>query len=400
MDETVSLPAILGRSRPALARAVTMFENDRPGADELHASLASHLGRAHVVGITGAPGAGKSTLIDALLGALVARGRSVAVVAVDPSSPVSGGAILGDRVRMGDAASHDDVFVRSLSSRGHLGGLSRAAGRVIDLFDAAGFDVVLVETVGTGQSEVEIREFADTKVVVCPPGLGDEVQSIKAGILEIADVLLVNKADAPAAKRTYDDMRALSRLRRRPEWAVPVLRTVATSGEGIDELVAALGEHAKAMGKGSRLARRSDAQTDARSASGASAGGAAAQGRSPNCPSSGPKRAPAAHASDDELFEAMRAWRAAGKGVALATVVRTWGSSPRAEGSLLAVEQGGGFLGSVSGGCVEGAVISGALEVIADGKPRMLEFGVSDEQAWEVGLACGGKVQVYVERVG
>lgn len=412
--ETVSLPAILGRSRPALARAVTMFENDRPGADELHASLASHLGRAHVVGITGAPGAGKSTLIDALLGALVARGRSVAVVAVDPSSPVSGGAILGDRVRMGDAASHDDVFVRSLSSRGHLGGLSRAAGRVIDLFDAAGFDVVLVETVGTGQSEVEIREFADTKIVVCPPGLGDEVQSIKAGILEIADILLVNKADAPAAKRTYDDMRALSRLRRRPEWAVPVLRTVATSGEGIDELVEALGEHAKAMGKGSRLARRRAAGTAAASgagsangasangamASGSSASDAAAQEPSPNCPSSGPKRAPAAHASDDELFEAMRAWRAAGKGVALATVVRTWGSSPRAEGSLLAVEQGGGFLGSVSGGCVEGAVISGALEVIADGKPRMLEFGVSDEQAWEVGLACGGKVQVYVERVG
>lgn len=383
MNETVSLPAILGRSRPALARAVTMFENDRPGADGLHAGLASHLGRAHVVGITGAPGAGKSTLIDALLGALVASGRSVAVVAVDPSSPVSGGAILGDRVRMGDAASHDDVFVRSLSSRGHLGGLSRAAGRVIDLFDAAGFDVVLVETVGTGQSEVEIREFADTKIVVCPPGLGDEVQSIKAGILEIADILVVNKADSPIAKRTYDDMRALSRLRRRPEWAVPVLRTVATTGEGIDELVAAIGEHAKATGKGSRLAQR-------RVSTVADAGGQ---------PSGGPKRAPAAHASDDELFEAMRAWRAAGKGVALATVVRTWGSSPRAEGSLLAVEQGGGFLGSVSGGCVEGAVVSEALEVIADGRPRMLEFGVSDEQAWEVGLACGGKVQVYVERV-
>ncbi len=370
MNEAVSLPAILGRSRNALARAVTMFENERPGADELHAGLASHLGRAHVVGITGAPGAGKSTLIDALLEALVAQGRSVAVVAVDPSSPVSGGAILGDRVRMGEAASHDDVFVRSLSSRGHLGGLSRAAGRIIDLFDAAGFDVVLVETVGTGQSEVEIREFADTKVVVCPPGLGDEVQSIKAGILEIADILVVNKADSPIARRTYDDMRALSRLRRRPEWSVPVLRTVATTGEGIEELVAALGEHAKAAGKGTRLAR-----------------------------ASAPKRAPAPHASDDELFEAMRAWRAVGKGVALATVVRTWGSSPRAEGSLLAVEQGGGFLGSVSGGCVEGAVISEAIEVIADGRPRMLEFGVSDEQAWEVGLACGGKVQVYVERV-
>ncbi len=395
MNEAVSLPAILGRSRSALARAVTMFENDRPGADELHAGLASHLGRAHVVGITGAPGAGKSTLIDALLGAFVARGRSVAVVAVDPSSPVSGGAILGDRVRMGDAASHDDVFVRSLSSRGHLGGLSRAAGRIIDLFDAAGFDVVLVETVGTGQSEVEIREFADTKIVVCPPGLGDEVQSIKAGILEIADILVVNKADSPIARRTYDDMRALSRLRRRPEWSVPVLRTIATTGEGIDELVDALGEHAKAAGKGTRLARRAGM-----AAGTAASGGASSSAAASSDSSTGPKRAPAAHASDDELFEAMRAWRAAGKGVALATVVRTWGSSPRAEGSLLAVEQGGGFLGSVSCGCVEGAVISEALEVIADGKPRMLEFGVSDEQAWEVGLACGGKVQVYVERVG
>lgn len=401
MTEAVSLPAILGRSRPALARAVTMFENDRPGAGELHADLASHLGRAHVVGITGAPGAGKSTLIDALLAALVARGRSVAVVAVDPSSPVSGGAILGDRVRMGEVASHDDVFVRSLSSRGHLGGLSRAAGRVIDLFDAAGFDVVLVETVGTGQSEVEIREFADTKVVVCPPGLGDEVQSIKAGILEIADVLVVNKADSPSASRTYSDMRALSRLRRRPEWPVPVLRTVATTGEGIDELVSMLGEHAKAMGRGSRLARRGDvAAASGSAASGMVSSDTDSSPRSPNCPSSGPKRAPAAHASDDELFEAMRAWRAAGKGVALATVVRTWGSSPRAEGSLLAVEQDGTFLGSVSGGCVEGAVISEALEVITDGRPRLLEFGVSDEQAWEVGLACGGKVQVYVERVG
>ncbi|MCD6681462.1 MAG: methylmalonyl Co-A mutase-associated GTPase MeaB [Burkholderiaceae bacterium] len=396
MNEAVSLPAILGRSRSALARAVTMFENERPGADELHAGLASHLGRAHVVGITGAPGAGKSTLIDALLGALVARGRSVAVVAVDPSSPVSGGAILGDRVRMGEAASHEDVFVRSLSSRGHLGGLSRAAGRVIDLFDAAGFDVVLVETVGTGQSEVEIRDFADTKIVVCPPGLGDEVQSIKAGILEIADILVVNKADSPIARRTYDDMRALSRLRRRPEWSVPVLRTVATTGEGIDDLVAALGEHAKAMGKGTRVARRAATPQ----ASTSTSNGASSAASPSDDSSTGPRRAPAPHASDDELFEAMRAWRAMGKGVALATVVRTWGSSPRAEGSLLAVEQGGSFLGSVSGGCVEGAVISEAIEVIADGKPRMLEFGVSDEQAWEVGLACGGKVQVYVERVG
>lgn len=369
MNASVSLQAVLDRSRIALARSVTMFDNDAPGADELHASLTPYLGRAHVIGITGAPGAGKSTLIDALLSELVARDRSVAVVAVDPSSPVSGGAILGDRVRMGGAAASDDrVFVRSLSSRGHLGGLSRTTGRVIDLFDAAGFDVVLVETVGAGQSEVEIRDFADTRVVVCPPGLGDEVQSIKGGIMEIADVLVVNKADAPDAQRTWRDMRALSRLLRRPEWTIPVVRTVATGGDGIDELIREIDAHETVFGRGRRLARRQ--------ASG-----------------------PAPHASDDELFAAMQRWRAAGRGVALATVVRTWGSSPRAEGSLLAVEENGAFLGSVSGGCVEGAVISGALEVIADGRPRMLEFGVSDEQAWEVGLACGGRVQVWVERV-
>lgn len=381
MSGSTTLSAILERSRIALARAATLLENDRPGAEQLHASLAPHLGRAHVVGITGAPGAGKSTLIHALLGEFVERGRSVAVVAIDPSSPITGGAILGDRVRMGDRASHDEVFVRSLSSRGHLGGLSLAAGRVIDLFDAAGFDVVIVETVGTGQSEVEIRRFADTNLVVCAPGLGDEVQAIKAGILEIADILVVNKGDSPLAARTLNDMKSLSRLRRRPEWTVAALRTVATTGEGIPELVAKTDEHREVFGRGRRLKANAD---------GAASGAAttAASG------------APAPHASDDELFEAMRGWRAGGKGVALATVVRTWGSSPRAEGSLLAVEEGGGFLGSVSGGCVEGAVISEAIEVIADGKPRMLEFGVSDEQAWEVGLACGGKVQVYVERVG
>lgn len=380
MSESTTLSAILERSRVALARAATLLENDRPGAGQLHASLVAHLGRAHIVGITGAPGAGKSTLIHALLGELVESGRSVAVVAVDPSSPITGGAILGDRVRMGELAAHDDVFVRSLSSRGHLGGLSVAAGRVIDLFDSAGFDTVIVETVGTGQSEVEIRRFADTNVVVCAPGLGDEVQAIKAGILEIADILVVNKGDSPLAARTINDMKSMSRLRRRPEWSVPVQRTVATTGEGIADLVARIDEHRQAVGCGRRL--------HAGAGTGADAAVAAASS------------APAPHASDDELFEAMHTWRASGKGVALATVVRTWGSSPRAEGSLLAVEEGGGFLGSVSGGCVEGAVISEAIEVIADGKPRMLEFGVSDEQAWEVGLACGGKVQVYVERVG
>jgi LAO/AO transport system ATPase len=263
----------------------------------------------------------------------------------------------------------DAVFIRSVSSRGHLGGLSRTAGRIIDLFDAAGFDFVIVETVGTGQSEVEIARFADTNVVVCPPGLGDEVQAIKAGILEIADLLVVNKGDLPAAARTAHDLQTAPILQHRDRWQVPVLRTVATRGEGIAALV-----------------ERIEAPAAAALAAAAAAVAAAA--------------ATAPQASDDELLQRVQAWRAAGKGVALATVVRTWGSSPRAEGSHLAVEEGGGFVGSVSGGCVEGAVISEAMGVIAAGTPKLLEFGVSDEQAWDVGLACGGKVQVYVERIG
>jgi LAO/AO transport system kinase len=366
----IDLSAILARSRTALARAITLLENDRGGAAELSASLAPHCGRAHVVGITGAPGAGKSTLINALLGEFIRRGRRVAVVAVDPSSPITGGAILGDRVRMGEHGSNDDVFIRSVSSRGHLGGLSRTAGRVIDVFDAAGFDVVIVETVGAGQSEVEVSRYADTNIVVCPPGLGDEVQAIKAGILEIADILVVNKGDLPQAGRTILDMETARGLRHRAGWDVKVLRTVATSGEGVAALVDRIDAHAQVAGVGRRLK---------------SAPAAAAL--------------PAPQATDEELFQRMRNWRASGKGVALATVVRTWGSSPRPEGSHLAVEEGGAFVGSVSGGCIEGAVITEAKAAIADGKPRLLEFGVSDELAWEVGLACGGRVQVYVERV-
>ena len=362
----IDLSAVLSRFRPALARAITLLENDRPGAAELMAELAPRCGHAHVVGITGAPGAGKSTLINALIGEFTKRGRSVAVVAVDPSSPISGGSILGDRLRMDEHGNRDDVFIRSVSSRGHLGGLSKTTGRVIDVFDAVGYDVVIVETVGAGQSEVEIRHFADSNIVVCPPGLGDEVQAIKAGILEIADLLVVNKADLPQAERTVLDLTTATHLRHRTDWQVKVLRTVATSGEGVPALVDAIEEHGRATGIGKRLKR---------------------------APSG-----PAPQATDEELFAQLRRWRTAGKGVALATVVKTWGSSPRPEGSHLAVEAGGAFVGSVSGGCIEGAVIGEAQAAIADGQPRLLEFGVSDERAWEVGLACGGRVQVFVER--
>ncbi|NMG30084.1 methylmalonyl Co-A mutase-associated GTPase MeaB [Aromatoleum evansii] len=368
--EGLAPDAILAGSRAALARALTAVENDAAGADALLASLAVRTGRAHVVGITGAPGAGKSTLINALLGELLARGKRVAVVAVDPSSPVSGGALLGDRVRMGAHGGDERVFIRSLSSRGHLGGLSRTTARVVDLFDAAGFDVVVVETVGVGQSEVEIAQLADTRIVVCAPGLGDEVQAIKAGVLEIADILVVNKADSPLAAATVRDLEMRGSARGEG-WQVPVLAAVATSGEGVTGLADRIDEHARVAGVGRRRKAAAAAVPAAR----------------------------AAPATDDELFAQLERWRAEGRGAALATVVRTWGSSPRPEGSHLAVEQGGAFVGSVSGGCIEGAVIGEAQDSIADGKARLLEFGVSDEQAWEVGLACGGRVQVLVERV-
>lgn len=366
--------AVLSCERSAVARALTCMENAHPGAARLHAALLSHAGRAHVVGITGAPGAGKSTLIGALLGSWIASGLRVAVLAVDPSSPVSGGALLGDRIRMAHHGGADSVFIRSLSSRGTLGGLSSTTSALVDVLDAAGFDLVIVETVGVGQSEVDIHRLADTCIVVCPPGLGDEVQAIKAGILEIADILVVNKGDQPGALRTVNELKPVCDRHRDDGWTVEVLRTVATTGDGIAQLVARIAAHRAANGVGRRL-RRNDASARV-----------------------GTVR-PSAVASDDELFERIRQWQQDGHGVALATVVRTWGSSPRPAGSHLAANDTCGFIGSVSGGCVESVVITEAQAVIADGVGRMLSFGVSDEQAWEVGLACGGRVQVYVERV-
>lgn len=249
-------PGLLQGERRAVARAISRIEQGADDAAALRAALAAHLGRAHVVGITGAPGAGKSTLVHVLLGALLARGQRVAVVAVDPSSPLSGGAVLGDRVRMGEHGAHPDVFIRSLASRGHLGGLSPAARAAVDVFDAAGFATVLVETVGTGQSEVEIMSVADTKVVVSPPGLGDAVQAIKAGILEIADVLVVSKSDLPGAEATAHDLLDMLRLRPRPQacaWQVPVQRVSAASGQGVAELVEQILAHGAAFGHGQRL---------------------------------------------------------------------------------------------------------------------------------------------------
>jgi LAO/AO transport system ATPase len=241
-----ALAAILAGERRALARAMSAVENETGAGKVLLHALHPHLGRARVFGITGPPGAGKSTLVNALIGEWLARGARIGVVAVDPSSPFSGGAILGDRIRMGEHQANERVFIRSLASRGHGGGLSRTAARVIDLLDAAGYDHIIVETVGAGQSEVEVAEISDTRIVVCPPGLGDEVQALKAGILEIADIFVVNKADLPLAERTERELLGMLSLHHYDVWTPQVLRTVATSGEGVPELADLIERHAAA----------------------------------------------------------------------------------------------------------------------------------------------------------
>ncbi len=209
-----------------------------------------HAGRAHVVGLTGPPGVGKSTTTSALVGAYRARGLRVGVLAVDPTSPFSGGALLGDRVRMSEHAADPEVFIRSMASRGHLGGLSWAAPAAVRVLDAAGCDVVLLETVGVGQSEVEVAATADTTVVLVAPGMGDGIQAAKAGILEVADILVVNKADRDGADRTVRDLRSAVAMgeRDRTAWRPPVLRTVATSATGIADLVEAVDGHRTHLG--------------------------------------------------------------------------------------------------------------------------------------------------------
>lgn len=228
---------ILRGDRRIISRAITSVENGDEQAYAIRSAIADHIGHAHVIGVTGPPGGGKSTLVSALIRLLRLRRQTVAVVAIDPSSPITGGAVLGDRIRMGSQQADEGVFIRSLASRGHLGGLAKATGDVIDVFDAAGFDTIIVETVGAGQSEVEITKFADTRLVICPPGLGDDIQAIKAGVLEIADAFVVTKADLPDASRTHRELESMLALRSDKSVVPPVMQIIATTGEGTDELV-------------------------------------------------------------------------------------------------------------------------------------------------------------------
>ncbi|WP_051218529.1 methylmalonyl Co-A mutase-associated GTPase MeaB [Nocardioides insulae] len=260
---------LVARARAGEARAVgrliSWVEDATPASPvfsqrlrAVMAALAPHVGHAHVVGLTGAPGVGKSTSTSALVRELRGRGRRVAVLAIDPSSPFSGGALLGDRIRMGDHALDSGVFIRSMASRGHLGGLSWTTPQAVRVLDAAGFDVVVIETVGVGQSEVEIAGLADTTVVLLAPGMGDGIQAAKAGILEIGDVYVVNKADRDGADHVRRDLRSMMALADRPPeaWKPPILKTVAQTGEGLAEVADVLDRHHRRLTASGELVRR------------------------------------------------------------------------------------------------------------------------------------------------
>lgn len=267
MTDVAALVADARAGRPrAVARLISMVEDERPQLREVMAELAPHAGHAHIVGITGSPGAGKSTTTSALVTALRAKGQRVGVLAVDPSSPFSGGALLGDRIRMTDHVLDPDVYIRSMASRGHLGGLSWTTPQALRVLDAAGCDVVIVETVGVGQSEVEIAGLADTTIVLLVPGMGDGIQAAKAGILEIGDLFVVNKADRDGADATVRDIRHMISLGDRTEpglWRPPVIKTVASRDEGLDEVVAGLDKHLAWMtDTGTLRARRAKRAAD------------------------------------------------------------------------------------------------------------------------------------------
>lgn len=260
---------LLHGDRRALARMVTLIENESPAARRYLSELHRHTGQAHLIGVTGAPGAGKSTLVTHMVRELRRREHRVGVVAVDPSSPFSGGALLGDRIRMMELAGDPQVFIRSMASRGSLGGLSASTRDVVHAMDAAGYNPILIETVGTGQAEVEVMRAAQTVLVVCAPGMGDEVQAIKAGILEIADIFVVSKADRPGADQAAAELAMMLSLdptrrqhaRSTTSWRIPVLKTSAPTDLGLVELVDAISAHRLYLQTSGTLAWRAERQT-------------------------------------------------------------------------------------------------------------------------------------------
>ena len=259
MDIEALTRGVLDREARAVARAISLVEDGRPELATLSAGIYGHTGAAATIGLTGAPGVGKSTLATALVRAARADGRRVAVLAIDPSSPYTGGALLGDRVRMQEHATDPDVFIRSMATRGHLGGMALAAPEAVRILEAAGFDLVIVETVGVGQAEVDVAAATDTAVVVLAPGLGDAVQMAKAGILEVADVFIVNKADRDGAAAVVRELQQMLRLGSTRPWDPPVLATTATADEGVGELWSTIEDHGRwAVASGGRDAKRRD----------------------------------------------------------------------------------------------------------------------------------------------
>lgn len=259
---TLSIDELVTRARDgdprAVARLISAVESGSDRLRDVMAALAPHAGHASIIGVTGSPGVGKSTITSGLVSAYRAEGRRVGVLAVDPTSPFTGGALLGDRVRMQEHATDNNVYIRSMATRGHLGGLSWATPQAVRVLDAAGCDVICVETVGVGQSEVEVAALADTTLVMLAPGLGDGIQAAKAGLLEVGDVFVVNKADREGADQVVRDLRSMIRMAERGpgDWREPIVSTVAHRGDGIDELVEAIDKHRAWLSSSGELDRR------------------------------------------------------------------------------------------------------------------------------------------------
>lgn len=257
MSDSETYQKIFAGETRAVARAITAVENGTEGSAELLKAVFPKTGNALIIGITGSPGAGKSSLVDKLALYYKEQGKRIGIICVDPSSPFSGGAILGDRIRMATLGLDKNVFIRSMATRGNLGGLARATVDAVAILDAAGFDMIIVETVGVGQDEVEIVKTADVSVVVLVPGMGDDIQAIKAGIMEIGDVFVINKADREGVLRTQKELESLLSLAHRPDfWMPPIVRTIAPENKGIEDLAAAIESYYKFQEKSENLERR------------------------------------------------------------------------------------------------------------------------------------------------